>query len=69
MSRDEKGSDVKSPIQWLLGACLTLLVCAIALSLVVSLLAAIWPWLLLIALIGGGGALAYRIAANRRRNW
>lgn len=59
----------RSPLEWLLGACLTLLGCAVALSVALWLLAQIWPWLLGLGLAVGGVAAWVRIAAARRRNW
>ena len=60
---------MSSPLEWLLTASLTLLGCAIALTIALSLLAHIWPWLaalgvLVVAVVGWA-----RIAAARRRRW
>lgn len=64
----EEGA-VRGPIEWLFNACLLLLGCAIALTFTLSLLAQIWPWLVLIGLVVGGVAVWVRLAANRRRDW
>lgn len=59
----------KDPLEWLLSACLTLLGCAVALSIALSLLAQIWPWLLGTGLLATGVVAWVRISAARRRNW
>lgn len=70
MSRhDDRRDPVRSPIEWLFTACLMLLGCAIVLNLAVALLARIWPWIVLLGLIGGGIALAVFLRSERRRRW
>lgn len=68
-STSSKEKSVKNPIQWLFGACLMLLGCAIALTLTVELLACIWPWVLAITVVIAGVWVAIRWAAARNRKW
>lgn len=68
--RSDKEDVVKGgPFEWLFNAALLVLGTAIALTLALQLLAAIWPWLVAGALVIGGAALAIRIAILRRRQW
>ncbi len=70
-SRRNDKEDVmkRGPFEWLFNAALLVLGTAIALTLALELLAAIWPWLVAGALVVGGAALAIRISILRRRQW
>lgn len=68
--RSDKEELVKrGPVEWLFHAALLVLGTAIALTLALQLLAAIWPWLVGGALAVGATALAVRAAFARRRQW
>lgn len=61
------GSDPKSVVDQLVGACFTVLLGAVALYCAVQVLRAVLPFL--IVLIGGGVLVAVSIAVARWRRW
>jgi len=63
------GSSPRGLLDGLVGACFTLLLAVIALSVAVSLLKAIWPILLVILLVGGLLALGLALLRSRDRGW
>lgn len=60
---------MKHPFEWLFTICLMLLGCVIALSVAVSLLAQIWPWIVGIGLLIVSIVVALRVSSERRRRW
>jgi len=60
---------MKHPFEWLFTVCLMLLGCVIALSVAVSLLAQIWPWIVGIGLLIVSIVVALRVSSERRRRW
>lgn len=70
-SKDDKKeeSPMKHPFEWLFTICLMLLGCVIALSVAVSLLAQIWPWIVGIGLLIVSIVVALRVSSERRRRW
>lgn len=66
---EKEEKDVRGPVEWLFHICLLLLGCAIALTLALELLRAIWPWLVAGLVVVGGIAIAVRVATARRRQW
>jgi len=67
---DDKEQQVsQNPIEWLFHAALLVLGTVVALTFALQLLAAIWPWLVGIGLLVGGGWVAGAVARARRRDW
>lgn len=63
------GTEPRSLISRFLGVCFLLLAAAIALTLALDLLAKIWVWLLLLAVLGALIAGAVWLARRRRDRW
>lgn len=59
----------RSPIEWFVHICLVVLFGAVALSLAMELLAQIWPWLCLIALIAIAIWAGINWWQSRRQQW
>lgn len=66
---DDREAPMRGPFEWLMGVSIALLVAAIALTLAVQLIIAIWPWLVLIGAIGGGLYAAIWWHFRSRRRW
>ena len=60
---------MRNPIEWLFTVCLMLLGCAIALSVAMSLLAEVWPWVVGIGLLVAVVAVVIRASLQQRRRW
>lgn len=65
----EKERIVRNPFEWVFHAALWMLGAAIALTLALELLAAIWHWVVAGALVIAVVYVAVRVAAARRRQW
>ena len=64
-----KESPPNNPMSWFFNACILLLFGMIALSVVVDLLRCIWPWILCIALVGGGITAGFIACRIWRKPW
>ena len=58
-----------NPLSWLLSMCFTLLACVVVLRIVFWLLAAIWPWLVAVAVVGVGIWAVVHLLTIRSRKW
>ncbi|MEP9385212.1 hypothetical protein [Nocardioides sp. KR10-350] len=66
-SREPEKKPVRDPVQWLFNAALMVLGVAIALQLAFALLADVLPWIAGLALVTGGGYVAWRLYDAKRR--